>query len=236
MSTRVAPASGPPQRCSADPSMFPGSGQTRITVTRISKDTQVARKAKLVPGSSKSLQRADMRPDGSEVMPPAGQRPGRKPKQRDQAASVPTGDEAVSPVPKPLVTLGVGAPEKAKQGRKPRQAKAASASALGAESPIPSQPTDRPNPLASPPTEMPKPRRGRPPKASSDADSLRSDTVAPHSEGPLKPAAHWDRATDSVVFDWLSIEHTAATGGPNQAMAKLLLAARAEGANSRWPF
>jgi len=53
---------------------------------------------------------------------------------------------------------------------------------------------------------------------------------------PSKPAAHWDRATDTVQFDWPEIERTAAQPGPNQGMAKLLVAARAEGANSRWPF
>jgi len=51
-----------------------------------------------------------------------------------------------------------------------------------------------------------------------------------------KPAAHWDRATDTVRFEWAEIEQTAAQDGPNQAMAKLLVAARAEGANSRWPL
>jgi len=53
---------------------------------------------------------------------------------------------------------------------------------------------------------------------------------------PTKPAAHWDRATDTVQFDWAAIERTAAQDGPNQGMAKLLVAARAEGANSRWPL
>ena len=53
---------------------------------------------------------------------------------------------------------------------------------------------------------------------------------------PTKPAAHWDRATDAVQFDWPEIERTAAQAGPNQGMAKLLVAARAEGANSRWPL
>ena len=53
---------------------------------------------------------------------------------------------------------------------------------------------------------------------------------------PAQPAAHWDRATDTVRFRWAEIERTAARDGPNQAMAKLLMAARAEGANSRWPF
>ena len=51
-----------------------------------------------------------------------------------------------------------------------------------------------------------------------------------------QPAAHWDRAADTVWFEWAAIEQTAAQDGPNQAMAKLLVAARAEGANSRWPL
>ena len=51
-----------------------------------------------------------------------------------------------------------------------------------------------------------------------------------------KPAASWDKATDTVHFDWVEIERTAAQDGPNQAMAKLLVAARAEGANARWPL
>ncbi len=53
---------------------------------------------------------------------------------------------------------------------------------------------------------------------------------------PAGPAAHWDRTTDRVQFDWPAIERTAAQDGPNQGMAKLLVAARAEGARSRWPF
>ena len=53
---------------------------------------------------------------------------------------------------------------------------------------------------------------------------------------PAKPAAQWDQATDTVRFDWAEIEQIAAKQGPNQGMAKLLIAARAEGANSRWPL
>ena len=49
-------------------------------------------------------------------------------------------------------------------------------------------------------------------------------------------AARWDADTGTATFDWPSIEQVAAANGPNQAMVKLLLAARAEGANSRWPF
>lgn len=50
------------------------------------------------------------------------------------------------------------------------------------------------------------------------------------------PAVQWNRATDMVRFDWAAIENTASQGGPNQGMAKLLIAARAQGANSRWPL
>jgi hypothetical protein len=68
--------------------------------------------------------------------------------------------------------------------------------------------------------------------ASDVAPSGSSQSVA----GSAQPAAHWDRATDTVRFEWAQIERTAAQEGPNQAMAKLLVAARAEGANSRWPL
>jgi hypothetical protein len=54
--------------------------------------------------------------------------------------------------------------------------------------------------------------------------------------GPAQPAACWDPALDRVSFDWPAIERTAAQDCPNRAMAKLLVAARAEGANSRWPL
>jgi len=53
---------------------------------------------------------------------------------------------------------------------------------------------------------------------------------------PTKAAAHWDRANDTVQFDWTAIEEVASHEGANQGMAKLLVAARAEGASSRWPF
>ena len=48
--------------------------------------------------------------------------------------------------------------------------------------------------------------------------------------------ANWNAAMGTISFDWPAIEQTAAAEGPNQVIAKLLLAARAEGANSRWPF
>ncbi len=62
-------------------------------------------------------------------------------------------------------------------------------------------------------------------------------TPAPEdAAAPSKPAAQWNQAADTVQFDWPEIEQTASRPGPNQVMAKLLVAARAEGANSRWPL
>jgi len=49
-------------------------------------------------------------------------------------------------------------------------------------------------------------------------------------------AAQWDHATDTVRFDWPAIEQMASRDGPHQGTAKLLIAARAQGANSRWPL
>ncbi len=72
-----------------------------------------------------------------------------------------------------------------------------------------------------------------PAPATSDAAPTGSDQNMATS---AKPAAQWDRATDTVRFEWAEIERMAAQDGPNQAMAKLLVAARAEGANSRWPL
>ncbi|MGI4809344.1 MAG: hypothetical protein ACRYF2_14685 [Janthinobacterium lividum] len=59
------------------------------------------------------------------------------------------------------------------------------------------------------------------------------DTGTPAIESSV---AKWNAAMGTISFDWPAIEQTAAVAGPNQVMAKLLLAAQAEGANSRWPF
>ena len=69
-------------------------------------------------------------------------------------------------------------------------------------------------------------------KAPTEPTPAPAETAA----APSKSAAQWDPAGDTVQFDWPEIEQTAARPGPNQVMAKLLVAARAEGANSRWPF
>jgi len=77
-----------------------------------------------------------------------------------------------------------------------------------------------------------------PPAAAPDLPSDDAHQPLPglSAPAPVKPAAHWDRATDAVQFDWPAIEQTASHEGANQGMAKLLIAARAEGANSRWPL
>ena len=63
-----------------------------------------------------------------------------------------------------------------------------------------------------------------------------ASSSAKNAAAPSRSAAQWDPAADTVQFDWAEIEQTASRPGPNQVMAKLLVAARAEGANSRWPF
>jgi len=63
-----------------------------------------------------------------------------------------------------------------------------------------------------------------------------SPSLPPDTSAPATPAARWDRASDRASFDWPAIERIAAQHGPNQAMAKLVIAARAEGAHSRWPL
>ncbi len=68
------------------------------------------------------------------------------------------------------------------------------------------------------------------------SDDAHQPPPALDAAAPAKAAAHWDRATNAVQFDWPAIEQTASHEGPNQGMAKLLVAARAEGANSRWPL
>jgi len=69
------------------------------------------------------------------------------------------------------------------------------------------------------------------------ADASAADKTSAALQGPSEPsAARLDAVTGMATFDWPAIAQVAGTPGPNQAMAKLLLAARAEGANSRWPF
>ena len=76
------------------------------------------------------------------------------------------------------------------------------------------------------------------PDEGAGTEIVSDDTTTPSTvaEAAPSPAAQWNAETGAVTFDWPAIEQVAAAAGANQAMAKLLLAARAEGANSRWPF
>ena len=160
-----------------------------------------------------SFAAADVAEADTEADVPSKRRQGRKPKPLGGAAAPLSRDE-------PRRAM-------AKRGRKPRDAEPAAESenaALSAEA------ADENGPAA-----------GSDANARDAAGAKPADEAAPSSvvSGPTassKPAAHWDRATGTVQFDWPEIERTALQDGPNQAMAKLLVAARAEGAHSRWPF
>lgn len=81
----------------------------------------------------------------------------------------------------------------------------------------------------------PEPATPEPTSASATSNAAPSGS-SQNAAASAQPAARWDRATDTVRFDWAEIERTASQDGPNQVMAKLLVAARAEGTNSRWPL
>ncbi len=158
--------------------------------------------------------------DGSIADPvaaPVRKRPGPKPKQQ-------AGGDAAAPLRK-------GA--RAKSGQKAR-ASDATPDPMSAADSRPDAGTDgqqdQQEQLRGPKPGTPKPTSAS--AASNAAPSGSSQNAATSAQ----PAAQWDRATDTVRFDWAEIEHTASQDGPNQVMAKLLVAARAEGASSRWPL
>ena len=159
--------------------------------------------------------------------------------------------------PKTTADVGVAAPAESstpargRRGRKPGQQAdapepalplAAGVDQLAAEA---SPSADGPGPAGEGDTSiagMAVPVSGEP---TSNASPKKHENAAPHAGNAVPisphsdtsaPAARWDDASDTVSFDWPAIERTAAQGGPNQAMAKLLIAARAEGAHSRWPL
>jgi len=189
---------------------------------------------------------------------PAGR--GRKPKAAaasPAAAPAPEGDDTAAGA----AGVGVAAPAESsmrargRRGRKPGQQAdalepalplAAGMDRVAAEA---SPPADGPEPAGdeddAPVAEVAVPVSGEPksnagPEEHESAAPQAGDAVptSPHSDtsAPAAPAASWDRASDTVSFDWPAVERTAAQEGPNQAMAKLLIAARAEGAQSRWPL
>jgi hypothetical protein len=151
------------------------------------------------------------------IAAPVRKRPGPKPKQRAGAA------EAV-----PLRHTA-----EAKPGRKARASDATPepmSAADGKSDAGTDGQQDLQEQLRGPEPATPKPTSAA--AASNAAPSGSSQNAA----ASAQPAAQWDRATDTVRFNWGEIERTASQDGPNQVMAKLLVAARAEGATSRWPF
>lgn len=135
---------------------------------------------------------------------------------------------------------------KARRGRKPKvdaistESADAPDAAMSAEpeslAPEPSEP-ELPALEAEAPKPPPSPRktrRNREPEASAPPPLDIADESPVETHAPA--AAQWHAETGTVTFDWPAIEQVAAAEGPNQPMAKLLLAARTEGATSRWPF
>jgi hypothetical protein len=161
--------------------------------------------------------------DGSIADPvaaPVRKRPGPKPKQQAGAA------EAA-----PLRT-GAGA----KPGRKAR-ASDATPDPMSAADGRPDAGTDGQQDQQDQQEQLRGPEPATPePTSASAASNAAPSGSSQNAVTSAQPAAQWDRATDTVRFNWAEIERTASQDGPNQVMAKLLVAARAEGATSRWPL
>ena len=185
-----------------------------------------------------------------EVAPPA--RRGRKPKAAALSFASPPAASIGSPA---MGDVGTGVPQadptkvpgRKGPGRKPKQAVGAEVAPLlqnGAAEPqsqAPGQPaTEASSNLAgddvSAAAAVPQAETAADNEPARLADEAAQSVPEAEASVPAAPAAHWDRTTDRVQFDWPAIERVAAQGGPNQGMATLLVAARAEGAGSRWPF
>jgi hypothetical protein len=151
------------------------------------------------------------------VAAPVRKRPGPKSKQR-------AGGDAAAPLRK-----GAGA----KPGRKARAPDATPepmSAADGRPDAVTNGQHDQQQQLRGPEPATPEPTSASAASNAAPSGSSQNAATSAHS------AAQWDRATDTVRFDWAEIKRTASQDGPNQVMAKLLVAARAEGATSRWPL
>lgn len=203
----------------------------------------MARKPKTQPSNNAGADAEDAAP--IMTSPPAVKRRGRKPKAGPTPVAMHGSDDATQPTfdaeggtadvserparkrpgPKPKQPTGaIGAAPlqteaKPKRGRKARVLGAASETTSAAEDASIAE-------VAGQPEEASR----------AEAVPLGEPNGAVDAAIPAQSAAQWDQATGTAQFDWPAIERTASQEGPNQAMAKLLIAARAEGANSRWPF
>ena len=189
---------------------------------------------------------------------PAPVRRGRKPKAAASAESLATmdSDDAAGGTADANGSIAepVTAPVRKRPGPKPKQrAGAAEAAPLrksakaksGREAPAPDA---DPEPIPAAGDKLNADVAGQQEKVDGQGpatlqatpDPTASDAASPGSSQntttSAQPATQWDKGTDTVQFDWAEIERTASQDGANQVMAKLLVAARAEGANSRWPL
>lgn len=146
-------------------------------------------------------------------------------------------------------------PAKARRGRKPKVSSAletaeASAAGMAANSddqtsvveavdlvsaPIPMK-ARRKRTINSQPNQPQSALQTDPIDDAREADASLAREVDAGTPAVTASVAKWNAAMGTISFEWPAIEQIAAAEGPNQVMAKLLLAARAEGANSRWPF
>ncbi|HEY0204727.1 MAG TPA: hypothetical protein VGC15_11320 [Acetobacteraceae bacterium] len=194
----------------------------------------MARKPKSAPSNEPELSVNEVQPSPDDTSAPV--RRGRK---KASAAGPPPADEAAGMAAQPMPMTETPA-----RGRKlPGRRKAAPPSLLDQALEQQPEPGMDPSGTAAEPAstgddtmiaEMAYP------VSTDDTSAAPATDAAPqplsHDAPAAKPAAQWDRATGAVRFDWPAIESTASQDGPNQVMAKLLVAARAEGANSRWPL
>ena len=170
---------------------------------------------------------------------------GRKPKTagpiESAAATNGTAEEAEAVEVEAATVTPVEKPARGKPGPKPKPRSKAAAPALPEEDEdqpdsVLEQAPDQDDAMIA---EMAYPVSTDDGGTTTSSDNGMDDASSAASQGGSeqgKSAARWDRAANTVQFDWSEIERTALQDGPNQVMAKLLVAARAEGANSRWPL
>jgi len=174
----------------------------------------------------------DVTPDAA----PAKARRGRRPKAQPETGS------AAAPITDAGMPMMDAPPEEMKSvvdAEQPSDRRADGAADDGADAP-PAKPrrgrARKPEPTLRSPTTQPEQRNDGPMAHLPADDRADAEAEAPATVGS---AVRWNPATDTATFDWLAIEQVAAAEGPNQDMAKLLLAARAEGqihagASSYW--
>ncbi len=213
----------------------------------------MARKPKIAPSTQATATISGQKRAAKEVTPVfvgKARKPKTAARMPELATAVESGHAAAEGAD--AAVHAADTPARARQGRMPKQAASTPAAPLfqenakgrrGRKSIQPEaelQPIggDAPNAEVISPIEIAADSDAAPPVTDPGAPTIEAATSSssPDTSVPSKPVAHWDRAADTVRFDWPKIERTASQEGPNQGMAKLLVAARAEGANSRWPL